>query len=87
MSGQRYQALPLWQELHNRTTSFATDMECEICKRNPIDDGVVLHRVNEKGVNGIWRCDTCLTPEQRASRDPVVDDIVKIIEQDNRDKT
>lgn len=44
-------------------------MCCEICKRG-IADGVNLHRHNEKGVPGIWRCDQCnflpLAPEVEA---------------------
>jgi hypothetical protein len=59
-------------------------MRCEICQRNVPDDGVTLHRVNEKGVKGIWRCADHLTPDQRAAIDPEVSEIVKIIADDNR---
>ena len=31
-------------------------MKCEICGRGMVE-GVNLHRQNEKGVNGVWRCD------------------------------
>lgn len=31
-------------------------MKCEVCERGP-SDGVTLHRQNEKGVKGIWRCE------------------------------
>lgn len=30
-------------------------MECEICKRGPMQ-GISLYRANELGVKGIWRC-------------------------------
>lgn len=35
----------------------AMRVECEICKANPATDStVVLTRVNEKGIPGVWRC-------------------------------
>lgn len=33
-------------------------MKCEICGRG-IPEGASLHRQNEKGVKGIWRCERC----------------------------
>lgn len=41
-------------------------MRCEVCNRGPAPDagGVTVHRVNELGVSGIWRCKEHLTPEQ-----------------------
>lgn len=33
-------------------------MRCEICGKSP-SDGIALHRQNEKGVEGIWRCSDC----------------------------
>lgn len=36
-----------------------SSMHCEICKRDPVHHGVSLHRQNEKGVKGVWRCDDC----------------------------
>lgn len=33
-------------------------MKCEMCGRG-IPEGVTLHRQNEKGVRGIWRCTDC----------------------------
>jgi hypothetical protein len=59
-------------------------MECEICKRTVTQDSVTLHRINEKGVKGIWRCETHLPPG--FVFDPVVQDIGRIIEEDNRRK-
>lgn len=61
-------------------------MECEICKRNVPKDGVTLHRVNPTGVKGIWRCTEHLTAEQRQNIDPEVVNIVRIVEEDNRQK-
>lgn len=61
-------------------------MKCEICGKGPPQDDVALHRVNELGVTGIWRCHEHLTPEQRATIDPVVADIVNIIQDDNERK-
>lgn len=58
-------------------------MKCEICNRG-MESGVTLHRVNEKGVTGIWRCPMCLTHEQEANLDPDVRKIVGIIEESNR---
>lgn len=54
-------------------------MKCEICNKGPMD-GVSIHRVNEYGVAGIWRCEQHLTPEQAARLDPETIRIVKIIE-------
>lgn len=31
-------------------------MKCEVCQKG-MEHGVNLHRQNEKGVTGIWRCD------------------------------
>ena len=31
-------------------------IRCEICQRSP-NEAKVLHRVNEKGVTGRWRCE------------------------------
>jgi hypothetical protein len=61
-------------------------MRCEICKRSAFVDGVTLHRVNELGVAGIWRCTAHLTHEQEAGIDSGVKQIVDIIEADNRSK-
>lgn len=60
-------------------------MNCEICKRD-ISDGVSLHRVNEFGVKGVFRCPDHLTHDQEANLDPEVRDIVNIIKADNREK-
>ncbi len=59
-------------------------MKCELCGRDAPNDGVNLHRVNPKGVKGVWRCWDHLTPQQRAGIDPVVADIIRIIDEDNR---
>lgn len=58
-------------------------INCEICGKGPLNGGVSVLRVNAFGVDGIWRCRTCATPEQLAGRDPIVADIVDIIEKDN----
>lgn len=58
-------------------------MCCEVCNKTVAGDGVTLHRVNELGVKGIWRCKDCMTPEQVAAIDPVVADITKAIEEHN----
>lgn len=31
-------------------------IQCRLCKRTPTQVQGVLHRVNEKGVIGIWEC-------------------------------
>jgi len=56
---------------------------CEICGRKPPQDNVALFRVNEKGVEGIWRCREHLG---NVKVDSEVNDIVKIIEEDNQKK-
>lgn len=53
-------------------------MKCEICKRG-IKDGVSLHRQNEKGVTGVWRCDDCNTKPV----DPEIELIVRAIQQND----
>lgn len=35
-------------------------MCCELCGRG-VNDGAELHRQNEKGVKGVWRCERCNT--------------------------
>lgn len=57
---------------------------CELCGKGPLNGGVSVIRVNPTGIPGIWRCHSCATPEQLAARDPVVADIVAIIEEDNQ---
>ena len=57
-------------------------MKCEICQRTADQDGVILHRVNEKGVIGAWRCTDHLPEGFQV--DPVVKEILDIIEEDNR---
>lgn len=48
--------------------------ECEVCARSVNE--VQLHRVNEKGVPGIWRCPDHLTTKI----DPVVEELCDIIQ-------
>lgn len=59
-------------------------MKCEICGKTamvpPEGDGVALFRVNPVGEKGIWRCEVCLTPAQRAALDPETYRLSKIIE-------
>lgn len=61
-------------------------MRCEVCNEGPLTTGVSLIRVNEFGVEGIWRCRKCATPEQLAKRDPETAKLVEIIEQDNQSR-
>ena len=58
-------------------------MECEICHKSPFKDNIVLHRVNEFGFKGIWRCYEDMTVEQRKQIDPTCFDICEIIKKDN----
>ena len=48
-------------------------MECEVCKEQVPQ--VVLHRINKKGSNGIWRCEEHITKKI----DPGVKAITDII--------
>lgn len=34
----------------------ADKVSCRKCGKNPIDDNLVLKRVNKKGVKGVWEC-------------------------------
>lgn len=61
-------------------------MKCEICGKAPPDDRVALYRVNEMGVPGIWRCTEHLTKTQVSELDPIVSELVQIIEDDNHFK-
>ncbi len=54
-------------------------MACEVCGKTAWRDGVIETRVNELGVEGIWRCEEHLAPEQRASRDPETYELCRII--------
>lgn len=54
-------------------------MTCEICKRG-IADGIALFRQNPKGEKGIWRC----REHNQAAIDPEVNDIVTVVEDNNR---
>ena len=56
------------------------NMKCEICNKG-MPEGVTLHRVNELGVKGIWRCNEHVTSEQLATHsDPETLRLVRIIE-------
>lgn len=59
---------------------------CEICHKGP-PDGVSLFRVNEKGVEGIWRCRSHLTSEQADKQDPETIRLVNIIDPPNSNET
>ena len=53
---------------------------CEICGTSPLKDKkVILTRVNEFGAKGIWRCEKCLTPEQKSAQDPETHRLCQII--------
>jgi hypothetical protein len=54
-------------------------MKCEVCGKG-VFDGVKLHRVNKKGVPGIWRCSRHLTEEQDFQVDPEVRKLTNIIQ-------
>lgn len=60
-------------------------MKCEICLKGPPIDDVVLFRVNEKGVKGIWRCSRHLTAEQANALDPEVVRITHIIQSNGKE--
>jgi hypothetical protein len=50
-------------------------MCCEVCGANPAHDkNAVLHRVNEFGVKGIWRCQDHFD----GNIDPVTQDIIEV---------
>jgi hypothetical protein len=55
-------------------------MKCYVCGCGPFT--AALHRVNEKGVTGIWACSAHFTGEV----DEVVASIITVVEQDNRDR-
>lgn len=44
-------------------------MKCEKCGEG-MPQNKTLHRMNEKGVDGIWRCEECMTPEDWKKVDP-----------------
>lgn len=33
---------------------------CDTCDKSTVEDGVALFRMNETGIDGIWRCLPCL---------------------------
>jgi hypothetical protein len=49
--------------------------KCEVCNKSPME--TALFRINETGVDGIFRCKAHYPRNQ--SIDPVVEDIVNII--------
>ena len=51
-------------------------MECEICQRRPDKDGIAIHRINEKGIPGIWRCEDHM---EGRKVDKAVQDIIDTI--------
>lgn len=76
------------QELKTRRTSDTANcqqsMKCEICNAGP-SDGPTIHRINQPGeMPARWRCEQHMNAEQKAAIDPVVKDIVEIVE-DERD--
>ena len=54
-------------------------MKCQVCKKGAWGPGVVLHRMNETGVKGIWRCEDCMTRGEKMSVPEEVKDITDII--------
>lgn len=52
-------------------------MTCEICGQGP-RNGVTIHRINRKGIPGVWRCDAHLPPGKTI--DPTVKAIQRAIE-------
>lgn len=38
---------------------------CQLCRRQPGADGIILHNVSPTGVPWMWRCDAHLLPEHR----------------------
>lgn len=53
-------------------------MKCCICQKG-LSEGVTLHRVNEKGVAGIWACSKHYKQTDGKPIDPDVALIVKAI--------
>lgn len=53
-------------------------MKCYRCNQG-IRELKNLVRMNEKGVDGIWCCEECLTPEEQAARDPELKRLTDII--------
>lgn len=53
-------------------------MRCVICKKS-IADVPVLHRINAKGVPGLWACDKHLAQTDGPPVDPVVKEITDIL--------
>lgn len=51
-------------------------MQCEICNRSPQKHGISLHRQNEKGIIGVWRCTAC----NMKPVDPEVQHIIDILD-------
>lgn len=53
-------------------------MKCDKCNQGMVE-GKTLHRQNEKGVTGIWRCEECMTPAELSALDPVTKRLTDII--------
>jgi hypothetical protein len=55
-------------------------MVCVICKKGPLEGGVSVFRINEKGKLGLWACRKHIGQTDAPQIDPVVDEIVSAIE-------
>jgi hypothetical protein len=53
-------------------------MRCVICGKG-IPDVPALHRINQKGVKGLWACDKHLSQTDGPPVDPEVLDIIKVL--------
>jgi hypothetical protein len=60
-------------------------MSCCICNRG-LAEGVSLYRVNEKGVPGVWACEVHIVRFPFKKPDPIVAEIVAVIEADGKKK-
>lgn len=53
-------------------------MRCIFCHKGPMD-GVTIHRINEKGVEGIWACNKHIK-QTDVTVDPIVKKLTDIID-------
>ena len=51
-------------------------MNCSICGRH-VSEGLILRRINEYGVKGVWACEGCL-PKGALPADAVLDPVLDV---------
>jgi hypothetical protein len=54
-------------------------MKCCICNKGPAD-GVTIHRINAKGVLGVWACEKHLAQTDAPPIDPLVREICSALD-------